>query len=124
MLWKKLDESCVSETNPKKLEKLVVQLEEAIVVRYHNLARESAGRNESAELQEIRRAAERLVRLKIGKLGWSRSSPVVPARPDSLDETRERMGLRTRWRKLACRIQAALLAAECAWQDWVFKSSK
>jgi hypothetical protein len=64
--WRRLYESCISETNPDKLKKLVFQLEEAIVLRYHDLANEPKA---FEELQAIKRAAQRVLRLKIEKLG-------------------------------------------------------
>lgn len=113
MSWQKLYKSCVCETNPTKLQKLVFKLEEAIVLRYHDLAREPKGCD---ELQAIRRAAERLVQLKIEKLGWpdpanklrrvKSNNPVIPL---------------TSWRTLVSRSRAALVVAERAWQNWVFK---
>jgi hypothetical protein len=140
--WRKLYESCVSETNPNKLRKLVFELEDAIVLRYHDLACEPSvpdglsvpkGPKESAESQALRRAAERLLQLKIEKLGWPRrSSPAVAASPAlmpvsvpaSIDEVKEPITLRKNWRTVVTRTQAALLVVERAWQNWIFKSLK
>jgi hypothetical protein len=115
MLGRKLFESGVCESNPDKLEKLVVKLEDAIVLRYHDLAGEPDG---SDEFQAITLAAERLRQLKIQKFGW----PNV-AKPTSMDEVKQPI-LWINWRTLVSRIQAALLFAERAWQRWVFKSLK
>ena len=116
MPWRKLYESCVSETNPNKLEKLVLKLEEAIVLRYHDLAREPKG---SDELQAIRRAAERLIQLKTEKLGWP-----DPANKTPTCKVRQPRQLWTNRRTLVSRIRAALVVTELAWQKWVFKSAK
>ena len=109
MPWRKLYESCVCETNPIKLEKLVFELEDAIVLRYHDLAGEPNG---SYEFQAITRAAVRLRRLKIERLGW----------PDPAKQASRFLWIN--WRTLMSRSQAALLVAERAWQSWVFKSLK
>ena len=108
MSWRKLYESCVCETNPIKLEKLVFELEDAIVLGYHDLA----GKPNLNEFQAITRAAELLRQLKSEKLGW----------PDPAKQ--EFRFLWINWRPFVSRIQAALLVAKCAWQRWVFKSSK
>jgi hypothetical protein len=115
MLGRKLYESGVCESNPQKLERLVVELEDAIVLRYHDLAGEPDG---SDEFQAITRAAERLRQLKIEKLGWQ-----DPVKPTPIDESRQPIPW-INWRTLVSRIQAALLVAERAWQRWVFKSLK
>ena len=133
MPWRKLYESCVSERNPDKLKKLVSQLEKAIVLRYHDLANEP---NAFDELQAIKRAAQRLRRLKTEKLGWLDSaspearprSPSIPAssgafffQTDGHLAPIHRRALQTTRQKLVGRIQAALLAVERARQSWVFK---
>jgi hypothetical protein len=115
MLGRKLYESDVCESNPQKLERLVVKLEDAIVLRYHDLAGEPDGCD---EFQAITRAAERLRQLKIEKLGWQ-----DPAKPIPIDEVRQPIPW-INWPTLVSRIQAALLVAERAWQRWVFKSLK
>lgn len=68
---RKLYESCVYQTNPDELEKVVFKPEDAIVLHYHDLALEPNG---SDELRDIRRAAERLLRLKSDKSWWSDSA--------------------------------------------------
>lgn len=108
MSWRKLYDSCVCETNPIKLEKLVFELEDAIVLRYHDLA----GKPNLYEFQAITRVAELLRQLKIEKLGW----------PDPAKQ--EFRFLWINWRTLVSRSQAALLVAKSAWQNWVFKSLK
>ena len=134
MPWRRLYESCISETNPDKLKKLVCQLEKAIVLRYHDLANEP---NAFDELQAIKRAAQRLRRLKTEKLGWLDSaspearprSPSIAAssRPRTFETDGQpapinRRAFQTARHKLVGRIQVALLAVERAWQSWVFKS--
>lgn len=104
MSWRKFYDSGVCEANPIKVEKLIFKLEDALVLRYHDLASEPSG---SDEFQAITRAAEQLRKLKIEKLGQAKQ--------------RSRM-LWINWRMLVNRTQAALLVAERAWQDWVFKS--
>jgi len=116
MLGQKLYESGVCESSPDKLEKLVVKLEDAIVLRYHDLASEP---NESDEFQAITRAAERLRQLKIKRLGRPDA-----AKPTSTDEVKQPVSPWINWRTPMSRIQAALLIAERAWQTWVFKSLK
>ena len=127
MPWRSLYESCVVETNPVKLQKLVFQLEDAIVLRYHDLAGEPSGSHgllESDELQAIRRAAERLLQLKTEKLGWPHRASPFRALPASIDEIKPPLNLRAAWRAVVGRTQAALLVTRRAWQNWVFKSLK
>jgi hypothetical protein len=137
--WRTLYQSCISETNPDRLQKLVFQLEEAIVLRYHDLADQP---NAFDELQAIKRAAQRLLRLKIEKLGWLDASshealPKSAAIPASIPASFQtfssqiddpvpvtRRPNQTAWQKLVSRIQVALLAVERAWQSWVFKGLK
>lgn len=142
MAWRTLYESCISETDPDRFKKLVFQLEEAIVVRYHDLADEPKAFD---ELQAIRCAAQRLVRLKSEKLGWPEPARAValpmpasfppasfePFPPRAVSSaTREHVApiargrIRARWQQLMTRIETALLAAERAWQTWIFKSLK
>lgn len=138
MFWRPLYDSCISETNPDKLRKLVSQLEEAIVVRYHDLASEP---NAWDELQAIKGAAQRLLRLKAEKLGWSQpafsASPAglaaipspfepapVPLSSLPIGAPVSPRGSRETWQALANRAQAALHTARRAWQAWVFKSPK
>jgi len=135
--WRSLYESSVFETSPVKLQKVVFQLEDAIVLRYHDLAGGgSHGLMESDELQAIRRAAERLLQLKTEKLGWPhRASPALAALPAaipasfralpaSIDEVKPPLNLGAAWRTVVGRTQAALLVTRRAWQNWVFKSLK
>jgi len=140
--WRALYESCISETNPDRFKKLVFQLEEAIVLRYHDLADEPKAFD---ELQAIKCAAQRLVRLKIEKLGWPEPAPAValpmpasfppvslqpfPSRAvtsatDAQVAAIARTRIQATWQQLMTRMQAALLAAERAWQAWIFKSLK
>jgi hypothetical protein len=131
---RKLYESCVSETTPNKLENLVFELEDAIVFRYHDLARKLNGptrSHNSDELQALRRAADRLLQLKREKLGLPRpatslaaampaempASILIPINDIRQDSTLPRIT----WRS---RIQSALFATQRAWQTWVFKSLK
>ena len=67
MSWRDLYESCVCETNPDKLEKLIYDFEDAIFLRYKAL---SDSPDRSAELQAIHQAVERVLELKTKKLGW------------------------------------------------------
>lgn len=152
MPWRKLYESCIAETDPSKLKKLVFQLEDAIVFRYHDLICEPKvpnGRNslrESDELQAIRGAAQQLRQLKIEKLGWL--SPVAGAgqailkpmrgsmaallqntlpatAPTSMQDAKQERPLAPVTRRtVGSRIEAALFATRRAWQNWVFKSLK
>lgn len=148
MPWKKLYESCVSESNPDKLKKLVTKLEEAIVLRYHDLARKpniSNNFQESDELQSIRRVAQQLCQLKVEKLGWPSpamaggpailaSLPIsVPARmqtalsaaaPAAMDRLKAPAQRKAPRRTIASRIQSALRITQRAWENWVFKSLK
>lgn len=144
MPWKKLYESCVSETNPDKLKKLVSKLEEAIVLRYHDLARTPNGSNnfkESDELQAIRRIALQLRQLKMEKLMWlqpataaaaaipisipiSEPAVMLPLALPAVDVVKEAVPLKTARRTFASRIQSALRITQRAWENWVFKSLK
>lgn len=137
MPWKKLYESCVSETNPDKLKKLVFRLEEAIVLRYHDLANEP---NALEELQAIKRAAQQVLQLKIERLGWPNpaiaGASAIPAAmpismpavilppPPSADHFNELATFDAPKRSFAGRIQSAILTTQRAWQNWVFKSLK
>jgi len=116
MLERNLGESGVCESNPDKLEKLVVRPEGATVLRYHDLATEPNG---SDEIQAITRAAERLRQSNIKRLGRPDS-----AKPTSTDEVKQPANPWINWRTPVSRIQAALLVAERAWQEWVFRSLK
>src|SRR5262249_35043846 len=91
---RKLYES-FAESDPDKLEKLVFNLEDAIVLRYHDLAADGQNRsnqpnnpngpNTTSELQAITRAARRLLQLKAEKLGSAhRSSLQAATRPVSM----------------------------------------
>jgi hypothetical protein len=123
--WEQLYESCVCETNPQKLKKMIFELEDAIVFRYHDLIGEVAGSNGrsgggASELQAVRRAAQQLRRLKIEKLGWSAAE-----KPSLMDEIAGRgNSVRAAWRTGVRRVQGAVLATQQAWQNWVFKSLK
>jgi hypothetical protein len=130
MPWRTLYQSCISETNPDRLQKLVFQLEEAIVLRYRHLANQP---NAFDELRAIKRAAQRLLQLKIEKLGWlDSSSPEALSKSAAIPASFQiddpapvtRRPIQTAWQKLVSRIQVALLAAERAWQSWVFKGLK
>jgi hypothetical protein len=116
MLGRKLYESGFCESNPDKLEKLVVKLEDALVLRYHDLAAEP---NRSDEFQAITRAAGQLRQLKIKSSGRPDS-----AKPTSTEGVKQLVNPWINWRAPVSRIQAALLVAERAWQRWVFKSLK
>lgn len=61
VLWKMLIERCVSESNPDALARLLYQTEEAMFLRSQEL---------TAEEEELRQAAQRLLELKTEKLGW------------------------------------------------------
>lgn len=67
MPWQKLFESCVSETNPAKLEKLVSETESGMFLHFRDLPDES---NFSDELQALTQAASVLLEIKTNKLGW------------------------------------------------------
>jgi hypothetical protein len=67
MQWQKLYESCASETNLERLDKLVFKLEDAIYLRSRELSNES---HIADEVQALRRAANGLLEIKIKKLGW------------------------------------------------------
>jgi hypothetical protein len=66
--WQNLYQSCLLETDPAKLEKLVFELEDAIVLRYHEIALEPKRSDEEPALKQ---AAEQLLKLKIERLGWA-----------------------------------------------------
>jgi hypothetical protein len=65
--WQQLYESCVSETNLAKLNKLVFETEDAIYLRSRELSDES---HIADEVQALRRATTGLLEIKIKKLGW------------------------------------------------------
>jgi hypothetical protein len=109
VLWQKLYKSCVSETNPERLEKLVFETERAIFLRNCELSTES---DTSDEVQALEQATKGLMEIKIKKLGWP-------------DPGRGERGFFLRTiRRAEKRIRISLLGAERAWVNWVFKSSK
>ena len=67
MLWLDLYKSCVSETNPDKLEKLIYQTEDAMFLRSQELSTEP---HSSEEVRALKVAAQKLLKLKTEKLGW------------------------------------------------------
>ena len=67
MPWQKLLESCVSETNPDRLEQLVFDTEDAIYLRFCEL---STKPHLSDESRALKLAAQKLLELKTEKLGW------------------------------------------------------
>src|SRR5262249_36425631 len=116
-------------------------LEDAIVLRYHDLTHEpsdSSNLPQSNELQAIRRVAQQLRQLKIEKLGWSQPATALAAAmpaampisstlasaPPIVDGVKEPIPTRPARRSLASRLESALLATQRAWQNWVFKSLK
>jgi hypothetical protein len=107
--WRELYNACVSETKLEKLEKLVFETEEAIVLRCHELCREPYL---SSEVQALRQAAKGLLEIKTTKLGWP-------------DPARVRRGLLGRtMRRAMNRVRSILFVAERLWVKWVFKPSK
>jgi hypothetical protein len=67
VLWLDLYKSCLTETNRDKLEKLVFETEDAIVLRSQELSTEPYL---SEEVRALKEAAQQLLELKIKKLGW------------------------------------------------------
>lgn len=65
--WRALHGATLAETNPTLLERLVYETEEAITLRLQELARTSPG---SAEISELRAAADQLLSIKVQRLGW------------------------------------------------------
>lgn len=109
MRWRKLYNACVSETKLEKLEKLVFDTEEAIVLRCHELSHEPYL---SSEVQALRQAAKGLLEIKTRKLGWP-------------DPARVRRGLLGRTMQRAMNgVRSILFVAERLWVKWVFKPSK
>ena len=80
MQWQKLYESCASETNLARLDKLVFKAEDAIYLRSRELSNES---HIADEVQELRRAANGLLEIKIKKLGWSDPAKVNSSIPET-----------------------------------------
>jgi len=64
--WQELYAACVSETDTGRLEKLVSDTEDAIFLRFQELAYQGLPN----EVQELKRAAAGLLEFKIKKLGW------------------------------------------------------
>jgi hypothetical protein len=77
--WQQLYESCVSETNLEKLNKLVLETEDAIYLRSRELSNEP---HIADEVQALRRAAMGLLEIKIKKLGWP--DPTKPSKQENL----------------------------------------
>jgi hypothetical protein len=69
VLWRELYESCVSETNPAELEKLVHEVGDAIYLRLRELSTES---HLSDEVQELRTSSAKIARDKDRKVGLAR----------------------------------------------------
>jgi hypothetical protein len=67
MLWQDLYQSCISEIDPEKLERLIFDLEDAIVVRWRELSSDP----DCDEAWALKQAAQKLLELKSEKLGWS-----------------------------------------------------
>lgn len=67
MPWQDLYHSCISETDPEKLQELVFELEDAIFLRLRELSTEPHLSDESLALKQ---AAQTLLELKTEKLGW------------------------------------------------------
>ena len=67
MRWLDLYKSCVCETNPDKLEKLIYQTEDAMFLRSQELFTEH---RVSEEVRALKQAAQKLLKLKTEKLGW------------------------------------------------------
>lgn len=80
MPWHDLYQSCVSETNPAKLERLVFDTEDAIFLRLRELSTEAHLSDESLALKQ---AAQKLLELKTEKLGWPDPQRVESARISS-----------------------------------------
>jgi hypothetical protein len=66
MQWKELYAACVAETETERLEKLVSETEDAMFLRFQELAYE----DRSNEVLEMKQAASVLLEFKIEKLGW------------------------------------------------------
>jgi len=66
MQWQELYAACVSETEIGRLEKLVFETEDALFLRFQELAYE----HRSNEVMEMKQAATTLLRFKVEKLGW------------------------------------------------------
>ena len=67
MNWQKLYADCVSETAIDRLEKLVFDAEDAIFLRFQELAGEPFLSN---EVRDLKQAAKGLLEFKVKKLGW------------------------------------------------------
>jgi len=87
--WQDLYQSCISETDPEQLEWLVFYLKDAIVIRWRQLSSEP----DCDQAWELKRGAQKLPELKMGKLGWSDPTRLGSAhlplanQPQNLDET-------------------------------------
>jgi len=78
--WQELYAACVSETDIGRLEKLVSDTEDAIFLRFQELAHEGL----SSELRELKQAAAGLLEFKIKKLGWPDPKIEAPNRERQL----------------------------------------
>src|ERR1051326_8585317 len=74
--WEELYAACVFETDIGRLEKLVFDTEDAIFLRFQELACNGL----SNEVQELKRAASGLLEFKIKKLGWPDPMKFTPRR--------------------------------------------
>lgn len=75
MYWQKLYAECVSATETDRLEKLVFDAEDAIFLRFQELASQPSL---SSEVRELKQAAKRLLDFKVKKLGWPDPMKVKP----------------------------------------------
>ena len=81
MQWQELYAACVSETDIGRLEKLVFDTEDAIFLRFKELAYDH---HRSNEVRELKQGAAVLLEFKIKK-GWSDPMTVKPRRKYSCE---------------------------------------
>lgn len=74
--WRELYKATVLETDPTKLERLIVETTNAILKRLPEL--DAASSDSVDELREIEEASAALRTLRIEKLGWPRTGEQSP----------------------------------------------
>jgi hypothetical protein len=67
--WRIIHDAVLRESNATVLERLVCEAEDAMLLRWQELARGGTGADQG-ELLEMNRAADDLFRIKAEKLGW------------------------------------------------------
>jgi len=94
MQWKELYAACVTETDSDRLEKLVFDTEDAMFLRFQELAH---GLHVSNEVDELKQAATGLLEFKVKKLGWPDPKIEAPNTTRPSPQLREARAEKNQW---------------------------